>query len=55
VDAVQSDVVTNKTLVEREPRWIVQPVDGGQLYLFDKELGVLVSPPHPLLRLRLIW
>ena len=25
-----------------QPRWIVQPVEGGQLFLFDPEFGVLV-------------
>ena len=28
---------------EQQPRWIVQPVEGGQLFLFDPEFGVLVS------------
>jgi hypothetical protein len=27
---------------EQQPRWIVQPVEGGQLFLFDAEYGVLV-------------
>jgi hypothetical protein len=27
---------------EQQPRWIVQPVEGGQLFLFDSEFGVLV-------------
>jgi hypothetical protein len=27
---------------EQQPRWIVQPVEGGQLFLFDEEFGVLV-------------
>jgi serine/threonine-protein kinase/endoribonuclease IRE1 len=27
---------------EQQPRWIVQPVEGGQLFLFDPEYGVLV-------------
>jgi len=27
---------------EEQPRWIVQPVEGGQLFLFDSELGVIV-------------
>jgi len=27
---------------EEQPRWIVQPVEGGQLFLFDTELGVIV-------------
>jgi hypothetical protein len=31
---------TNK---DAQPRWIVQPVEGGQLFLFDPEFGVLVS------------
>jgi serine/threonine-protein kinase/endoribonuclease IRE1 len=56
VDAVQLEEVgnaTNETLAGREPRWIVQPVDGGQLYLFDKDLGVLVRPF--LLSSMLIW
>jgi hypothetical protein len=26
----------------QQPRWIVQPVEGGQLFLFDPEFGVLV-------------
>jgi serine/threonine-protein kinase/endoribonuclease IRE1 len=29
---------------EQQPRWIVQPVEGGQLFLFDSEFGVLVLP-----------
>lgn len=29
---------------ERQPRWIVQPVEGGQLFVFDSEFGVLVVP-----------
>jgi len=28
---------------EQQPRWIVQPVEGGRLFLFDPEFGVLVS------------
>jgi hypothetical protein len=27
---------------EQQPRWIVQPVEGGQLFLFEPEFGVLV-------------
>lgn len=27
---------------EQQPKWIVQPVEGGQLFLFDSEFGVLV-------------
>ena len=27
---------------EQQPKWIVQPVEGGQLFLFDPEFGVLV-------------
>jgi hypothetical protein len=27
---------------EQQPKWIVQPVEGGQLFLFDSESGVLV-------------
>jgi hypothetical protein len=56
VDAVQPEnggYAMNETLTGREPRWIVQPVDGGRLYLFDKDLGVLVLPL--LVRLKLIW
>jgi len=30
---------TNK---DQQPRWIVQPVEGGQLFLFDEEFGLLV-------------
>ena len=30
---------------DQQPRWIVQPVEGGQLFLFDKEFGVLVPQP----------
>jgi hypothetical protein len=29
----------------KPPRWIVQPVEGGQLFLFDSEFGVLVLQP----------
>jgi len=28
---------------EQQPKWIVQPVEGGQLFLFDPEFGVLVD------------
>jgi hypothetical protein len=53
--AVQAEVhisdlagnATNETSIgghEQMPKWIVQPVDGGQLYLFDREFGVLVTP-----------
>lgn len=28
---------------DTQPRWIVQPVEGGQLFLFDEQFGVLVS------------
>ena len=28
---------------DQQPRWIIQPVDGGQLFLFDEEFGVLVT------------
>lgn len=28
---------------DQQPRWIVQPVEGGQLFLFDEEFGVLVA------------
>ena len=28
---------------EQQLKWIVQPVEGGQLFLFDPEFGVLVS------------
>lgn len=28
---------------EQQPRWIVQPVEGGQLFLFEPDFGVLVS------------
>lgn len=34
-----------KSTEEQQPRWIVQPVEGGQLFLFDPEFGVLVHPP----------
>jgi len=27
---------------EQQPKWIVQPVEGGQLFLFDSDFGVLV-------------
>lgn len=27
---------------EQQPKWIVQPVEGGQLFLFDSESGVIV-------------
>jgi hypothetical protein len=30
---------------DQQPRWIVQPVEGGQLFLFDQEFGVLVPQP----------
>jgi hypothetical protein len=30
---------------EQQPRWIVQPVEGGQLFLFDPDFGVLVLKP----------
>ena len=30
---------------DQQPRWIVQPVEGGQLFLFDEEFGVLVAQP----------
>jgi hypothetical protein len=30
---------------DQQPRWIVQPVEGGQLFLFDQEFGVLVRQP----------
>jgi len=30
---------------DQQPRWIVQPVEGGQLFLFDEEFGVLVTQP----------
>jgi hypothetical protein len=33
---------TKKAWKEQSPRWIVQPVEGGQLFLFDPEFGVLV-------------
>jgi len=39
---------TNETSTERvdqQARWIVEPVDGGQLYLFDKQFRLLVRPP----------
>jgi len=50
VQAVPTELAanaTNETSTERmdqQPRWIVQPVDGGQLYLFDKQFGLLVRP-----------
>jgi len=28
---------------DQQPRWIVQPVESGQLFLFDEEFGVLVT------------
>lgn len=28
---------------EKQPKWIVQPVEGGQLFLFDSDFGVLVK------------
>ena len=31
---------------EQQPKWIVQPVEGGQLFLFDPEFGVLVYAPY---------
>jgi hypothetical protein len=31
---------------DQQPRWIVQPVEGGQLFLFDQEFGVLVPDPE---------
>jgi hypothetical protein len=38
----QTDPIADK---DQQPRWIVQPVEGGQLFLFDDEFGVLVTPP----------
>jgi hypothetical protein len=35
---------TKDPSAEQAPRWIVQPVEGGQLFLFDQEFGVLVHP-----------
>lgn len=34
-----------KDAEEQQPRWIVQPVEGGQLFIFDPEFGVLVQSP----------
>ena len=50
VQAVPTEFAGNSTTetstesVDQQPRWIVQPVDGGHLYLFDKQFGVLVRP-----------
>lgn len=38
----QPDPIAEK---DQQPRWIVQPVEGGQLFLFDEEFGVLVTQP----------
>ena len=32
-----------KNKEDQQPRWIVQPVEGGQLFLFDLEFGVIVK------------
>jgi hypothetical protein len=39
-DLVNSTTGSSKDT--KQPRWIVQPVEGGQLFLFDSEFGVLV-------------
>src|SRR5271170_5624979 len=41
-DAVNTTKEPWKDTEEQQPRWIVQPVEGGQLFLFDLEFGVLV-------------
>lgn len=43
---------TKKAWKEQQPRWIVQPVEGGQLFLFDPEFGVLVHPIMEMLTTR---
>jgi hypothetical protein len=41
-DADESNSRQGTDSIEKQPRWIVQPVEGGQLFLFDPEFGVLV-------------
>jgi hypothetical protein len=41
-DPVNTTKESWKDTEEQQPRWIVQPVEGGQLFLFDPEFGVLV-------------
>ena len=41
-DAVNTTKEPWKDAEEQKPIWIVQPVEGGQLFLFDPEFGVLV-------------
>jgi hypothetical protein len=43
---------TKKAWKEQSPRWIVQPVEGGQLFLFDPEFGVLVRSTMTMLMTR---
>ena len=42
-----SDPVNTTNEHSSSPRWIVQPVEGGQLFLFDQEFGVVVRSPLP--------
>jgi len=44
-DALNTTKEPWKETEEQQPRWIVQPVEGGQLFLFDPEFGVLVQTP----------
>jgi serine/threonine-protein kinase/endoribonuclease IRE1 len=41
-DTVNTTQEPRNGMEEQQPRWIVQPVEGGQLFLFDPEFGVLV-------------
>lgn len=43
-DAEPGNATNNvRTGVEQRPIWIVQPVEGGQLFLFDEEFGLVVE------------
>jgi hypothetical protein len=42
-DSVNTTTHAWTTKEQQPPRWIVQPVEGGQLFLFDPQFGVLVS------------
>jgi len=44
-DTVNTTKEPGKGTEDQQPRWIVQPVEGGQLFIFDPEFGVLVGTP----------